>query len=190
MLLTDSVTAFEVVGMTEKTQTTTASQNWTLAQDLEQKFDLYFIGLIFTVLGLSVQSASFPKSGSVYPWLELAAWAGLLAAGLAGLSRLEWVPVMYRHVAKKEVAEQDLGQIPNEEIIVVNTSRGQTQMMWEDIVLATRKTIDTNDQKARGISKKGLFKYKVQKWGFAAAVILLIAARGYKGVLVSLGKIS
>jgi hypothetical protein len=73
---------------------TNVDPNLEYAIQTQQKFEFYFLALVFTILGLSIQTAklSFWLQGV----FEIAAWLSLLASGLAGLSRMEWIPVSYK----------------------------------------------------------------------------------------------
>jgi hypothetical protein len=55
-----------------------------LALELRQKFEMYFVALIFTLAGLSVQTA---KPTFVW-WLETPGWLLLVTAGALGLWRV------------------------------------------------------------------------------------------------------
>jgi len=71
------------------------------ANDIQEKFELYLVGLIFTILALSVQTSSFGTC-RIADALELAGWAALLFSDISGLLRLEVVPVALRYYAAKE----------------------------------------------------------------------------------------
>ena len=68
--------------------------NTEISQRLQERFEFYVIALAFTILGLSIQTASFGES-LVSDSFELLGWLFLFVSGLVGLSRLEWVPVAY-----------------------------------------------------------------------------------------------
>src|SRR5437667_497417 len=73
-----------------------ASQsNTAIAQRIQEKFHAYLLGLIFTILGLSIQTAKFGTSPTADAF-EIVSWVLLLVAGLTGLSRMEWTPEVYR----------------------------------------------------------------------------------------------
>lgn len=86
------------------------------AMDIQEKFELYLVSLTFTVLALSVQTASFGIN-PVGDAFELLGWVLMLISGITGLLRLELVPVVLRYYAAKEqqkdVDEEDLAKVEN-----------------------------------------------------------------------------
>ena len=62
--------------------------NTAIAQRIQEKFDAYLLGLIFTILGLSIQTAKFGPSATADAF-EVISWVLFLVAGLTGLSRFE-----------------------------------------------------------------------------------------------------
>ena len=69
--------------------------NMELAADVGNRFEFYIVALTFTVLAFALQAGDF--NGSPYrDAMEALSWAGFLLSGLVGLSRLEYIPVMYR----------------------------------------------------------------------------------------------
>jgi hypothetical protein len=81
--------------------------NQNIALDLQQKIELYFLALIFTVAGLAIQSAKF--SGNVWQWrLEVAGWACLVAAGIVALLRMQHVPRIFYYAHEAWSADHQL----------------------------------------------------------------------------------
>ena len=84
------------------------------AMDIQEKYELYLVSLTFTLLALSVQSASF-GTHPIGDAFELLGWLLLLISGITGLLRLEQVPVVLRYYAAKEqqkdVIEEQLAKV-------------------------------------------------------------------------------
>ena len=78
-----------------------------IAQQSQEKFEFYLLSLVFTLLALAVQSATFgtnlPKNA-----LELLAWVLFLISGLSGLYRLQWIPVARVSMADKRSLEDEV----------------------------------------------------------------------------------
>ena len=68
---------------------------------LQEKMEFYFVGLVFTILGLSIQTKPTLQP---LPWLyvETLGWLLLLLAGLSGLRRLESLFIHFKHHARKD----------------------------------------------------------------------------------------
>jgi hypothetical protein len=64
-----------------------------IAHETKEKFELYLLSLVFTLLALAIQSASFGHS-LIKDALELLAWLSLLISGICGLRHLQWNPVL------------------------------------------------------------------------------------------------
>src|SRR5262245_61962142 len=71
-----------------------AETNLDVARKLQEKYEWYFLALIFTVLGLSVQTAKLGHSFGA-DIFEVMGWVSLLVSGIAGLSRVELAPKQY-----------------------------------------------------------------------------------------------
>src|SRR2546427_1558098 len=69
--------------------------NTAIAQRTQERFDAYLLGLIFTILGLSIQTAKLGTSPTADAF-EVISWVLFLVAGLTGLSRFEGTSEVYR----------------------------------------------------------------------------------------------
>ena len=58
-----------------------------LGLEMRQRYELYFVTLIFTLAGLAIQTAK-PYSTACLIWLEVGAWIVLIFSGLVSLWRL------------------------------------------------------------------------------------------------------
>jgi hypothetical protein len=165
-------------GVTERSG---ADINIEIAQRLQERFETYWLGLIFTLLAASIQTATFgavPMADA----MELAAWIFLLIAGLAGLSRFEWIPEIYR-LKSIQIEKEDLARTVHKE---------QLKGMQEVYVAPLKKTVSasqyvteaeasarTVERHLEPIERRQMWKYRVKKWSFVIALCLLVAARAY-----------
>lgn len=151
-----------------------------LAADQEGKFRFYFVALIFTILGLAVQSA--PETASIASRIaELAAWVLLLASGLAALAYLEWSPTVrvglvrldeQRELVSKLRTAATNGQqvvpIGNGEVAPIAERIAKNEEIVEKLKANTKKHERRNE-----------LRYQVTKWAFVAGIVALGFARGY-----------
>jgi hypothetical protein len=107
-------------------------KNLDLAVRSQERFETYLLGLTFTLLGASVQTAHFGQF-FVADILEWTGWLGLLTAGLIGLWRMERRSKFY-HVASAVEAARGRAT-PVQEALAI----GQSPIL---IDRATRKPVD------------------------------------------------
>ena len=112
--------------------------------------------------------------------LTLASWLLLFASGLAGLSRLEWLPVAHLvHGATQDVEAQvehleQLGAQGHREV-----TDDEEAVPIAD-ALARRKTkLAGLEAKEASFTRSTRCKYLVHKWTFLGGLALLLVARGY-----------
>jgi len=153
-----------------------------IAQQSQEKFEFYLLSLVFTLLALAVQSATFgailPKNG-----LELLAWLLFLISGLSGLYRLEWIPVARASMADKRSLEEEVFKMKElqlqgqSELLVLDT--GKRQSIAER--MENRKLgIDALEQKIRRIEGRVQAAYEIHKYTFVIGLISVACARGYE----------
>ena len=149
---------------------------------LKERFEFYVIALIFTILGLSIQTASFGTS-LLSDSFELLGWLFLFISGLAGLSRLEWIPVAYsvhaeieKWQTQAERLRQDQ-QMGRAEVPVVDDERGVVPI--EEAIQAQDNEVTRLKPKVKNIEKWTLRKYALHKWTFILGLIFLILSRSY-----------
>jgi hypothetical protein len=162
-------------GVRDKENMDSIDKNQEISIQTQQKFEFYLLALVFTILGLSIQTA---KLTSCYQGIiELAAWASFLLSGLAGLSRMEWIPVSYQHYSKL-TKEKSFSRDAQAGRSVLHES-GQpmsAQEVAEFIKLAEDK-IEERTKIMERIDSRDKIKYTLHKWLFVAGLVLLIMSR-------------
>ena len=148
---------------------------------VQQKFEFYFLSLTFVILGLSIQTAKLGTS-IIPDLLEIIGWILLLISGIAGLSRMEWLPQIYnvihemqdrekyRDEAKKRITEGDL-----RDAFIID----EGELPIKEFLVKIDEGLKTLNAKVDKLEKKSLFKYKIHKYAFVFGVILLVASRSY-----------
>lgn len=100
-----------------------------IAHNTQEKFEFYLISLVFT-LALSIQTSKFGVFIFSADVMELLGWFSLLISGVAGLWRLEYIPVeRLKLVQKNEFEDKILSlqelQLKGEEIHFLETGGKQ-----------------------------------------------------------------
>jgi hypothetical protein len=153
--------------------------NLEIAVQVQQKFDFYFLALVFTILGLTVQTSTI--TGKYQCFFEIASWILLLASGLAGLSRLAWRPVFYMQADFIQRKENDIRALEESRISgkpVIKPSGEywtQEELFGEQTKL--EQSISAVEERKNKIEKRLKWKYLIHKWCFAAGICLLLLSR-------------
>jgi hypothetical protein len=79
------------------------------AEDIEIKYEFYFLALTFTILGLSLQSAKFENYTIILAKCEIFGWILLLLCGLFGLAKMNiWHNVLNNFTSFEEVLKKTI----------------------------------------------------------------------------------
>jgi hypothetical protein len=161
-----------------------------VAIERQGKFDLYFIGLTFTVLGLAVQTA---KVGVYYvaDTAEILGWIALLIASFSGLRRMEWLPEHYRLQDLKH--DQEAKRFEGGKIMLSNPGAQFTVAPTGETISATQYVANAEDGIAK-IDKRlddlTAMAVRLAKWhryGFLVGVLLLAVSRGAPAIARFIG---
>jgi len=151
------------------------------SRELQEKFELYLLALIFTILGLAIQTAKLGinRASDV---LEVLGWLSLMVSGLTGLSRLEWVPVALK-------TGSQLQDIRNERKRLADAAEGG--MQWvpvvdqpepaniNDLIADRDNAIGKAQSHIDKMEQRIQLKYGIHKWSFVIGLVLLFMARAY-----------
>lgn len=169
-----------------------ANPNTEISIRLQERFEFYLVALVFTILGLSIQTASF--GGSLASDLfELLGWLLLFISGLVGLSRLEWVPVAYKihaeidNLLAEEAHLHEIERMGHNEVPVTDDERGVVPI--NEAIRAKNDIIDQLKPKLKKIEKWTEIKYRIKKWAFVLGLMFLLLSRAYEPAAEILGKI-
>jgi len=151
-------------------------KNKEISIQTQQKFEFYFLALVFTVLGLSIQTSQFSsKTQSV---VELVSWASFLVSGLAGLSRMEWIPVSYKSFADLTYEKSFVRDAESGRPIVDESGKSLSRSEVAEYVQHAQRRIKKRTEKMDKIDRLSKAKYFLHKWLFVAGLISLMVSRG------------
>lgn len=152
--------------------------NIEVAQKYRERFEFYFVGLIFTILGLSIQTAKFVQM-IIPDGFELLAWMSLLVSGFMGLIRIEWAPIVYQYISKKKGLSKEI------DVINIHKENGTKKLPVVDGEIGVDELLENKtwalekvDSNLKDVEKKLSYSYKIRKWLFLAGIILLVLSRG------------
>lgn len=152
--------------------------------EIQQKFEFYFIALIFTILGLTVQSATFTMRYYQF-WFEMGAWLCLFTSSIFGLLRIEklykpW-EIMSSMRIKKDILES-INDNLKEEPIAVKDVREYTDNFITKKVLNEMKIKHEGERyllaiEQDKINKEHKLQYKIMKGTFVLGIVSLVISR-------------
>ena len=152
-----------------------------LAVQTQEKLEFYFLSLVFTLLALSVQTAKFTDSSLYANGFELIGWACLLVSGLAGLWRMEFIPVQHSKIAKRHEIEEQI--IKFEEFKMRGAFEVPVLLTGsiENINLTlknNREALVILDQVISKLENSNFLKYKTHKYSFIIGLFFILLSRG------------
>jgi len=159
--------------------------NAEIAADIQSKFEFYFIGLIFTLLGLAIQTSK-PNVVQSVAVCEVLSWVSLLIAGLIGMKRIVLAPLVMHGFAAINRTSIEIDQIDANRLTTTHVEiPGVGSELSHDEAIKVKeegaKTIDVRNKKTNKLIVR---LFKIQYWLFIFALTLLIYARGYENILL------
>ena len=161
-------------------------QSQEIARDLQNKFEAYFLALTFTVLGLSIQSASFQpvSAGSIF---EIIGWLALLVSGVCGLARAEWRPVAFglhsQRVGYTHAAIEIKKAKINGAMFMHVVEEGRTKTT-EQLIRDAEESVKLIESSLTPVEKKLRRLYRTQKFLFLLGLGSVMASRAWLPVSV------
>ena len=158
-----------------------------VAQEAQEKFEFYVIGLVFTLLALSIQTAEFGKT-TTKDILELVGWFSLLVCGIAGLWRLEFIPVIREKLAMVDETEGALQNLKADKargIITVYVIESESEQPIDQRIAGHQVAYRKLKDLVAELERHNRIKYTVHRYFFVIGLLALILARAY-GPIASL----
>ena len=151
-----------------------------------EKYEFYFLGLTFTLLGLAVQTFK-PTTVLSADVVEIGGWLCLLVSGLLGMSKIEWIPVILHVKNRQSYLEEAQGGLQKAEsfnLSVRDSQSGQFVNVAEVSAVAAKSLAEVATQGSR-LERWYEIKYRWQKACFLIGLVALVLARA-QGVILRL----
>lgn len=150
-----------------------------------EKFEFFFLGLTFTLLGASIQTADFANSSSVSVIAEIIGWAGLALSGLVGLSKIEYLPVLIHLRSRKDEFKEYKSGLERARALGTTQARiAQTgdEISVDDVILKVEKKLSRYTGQLDKVGKWHGVKHISQKWSFVFGLIVIAIARAHDAI--------
>lgn len=152
-----------------------------VAHSTQEKFEFYALSLVFTLLALSIQTAKFGAFAAA-DTSELLGWLSLLVSGIAGLWRLEYVPVERIKMVQKEEFESKILELKElqmkgvKQIFVLETNSDQA---IPDRIRNFQEAVDALAPLIESLGRSNLRKYYVHRYLFVIGLVCLLVSRSF-----------
>lgn len=150
-----------------------------------EKFEFYFLGLTFTLLGASIQTAAFTGHSHVSVIAEIVGWAGFAISGLVGLSKVEHLSVVIYLRNRKNEFENNKSQFEQAKASGVASARivqtGEV-MAIDAVILQVGGNAARYAEQLDKVGKRHEAKDIIQRWAFVLGLLSVAVARAYDAV--------
>ena len=145
------------------------------AINIKDKFQFYFLALVFTVLGLSIQTSQFTSTCQAA--IEVCACASLLVSGLAGLSRMEWMPLSYEHYSELTAQKAFLREAKTGRQLMDESGKLMSPLEAEHFIKDVNGRMKERTAFMDKLDRKERVRYNMHKWLFVIGLALLVVSR-------------
>jgi hypothetical protein len=151
-----------------------------------EKYDFYFLGLTFALLGASIQTADFVDYSKLNSIIELMAWFAFGLSGVVGLSKIENLGSLILIRNKKDTNRNYADELQKARSLGTKSVRvSQTGEVLEiDKVISTvESNVSTWNSRLEQFGKWHEIKHIVQKYSFLSALFLVACSRAYTALV-------
>jgi hypothetical protein len=150
-----------------------------VAQQTQEKFQFYFLSLVFALLVLTIQTSSFGRS-KLEDVLELGGWLGLIVSGLFGLWRMQWEPIIRLQMARKDEYDRAKTQLQQQQLAglrEVHVLQADRMQPVEERLRNYEDALNLLEPIIKELEGRDKVKYAVAKYGFVLGLLLVVASR-------------
>nr|WP_320010111.1 hypothetical protein [uncultured Desulfobulbus sp.] len=159
-----------------------SESNTQVGQRIQEKFRFYTLSLIFTLLGLAVQTAKFGTSMHA-DLIELGSWGFLLISAFTLMSHIEWSPQLYRLFdlqSDLKSDQQNLKKALSSGSPVID--KYQHPINPDNYLQILEKRLSIIDNQIGKIDTGSQWKHKIHKASFLLGLMFLITSRAYSPI--------
>ena len=149
-------------------------------QRVQERVQYYFVTLTFTLLALSIETATFSGS-KISQICELLGWVVLLTSGISGLSRLNSLPSNFKISIHRSSIQSDIDSTRklikegNKTILLQKTDETVEATPYLEDRL---KTLGSLEEKESVLLSKQSVLMKVHRSALFLGLVLLLISRG------------
>ena len=155
------------------------------ALETDRKFEFYFSGLIFTLLGLSVQT-SRPDADIVPVTLELLGSSLFLVSGIIAIIRLTWLRDRLWRFVDLETTNREMQDFERYKrdggTYLIQQEDNTKVAIAECIATKIEEDAILNDI-ISSLARKGTNYFKAQLWTFFAAILFIMISRVWPQII-------
>lgn len=150
-----------------------------------EKFDFYFLGLTFTLLGAAIQTATFSGHSHASVLAEIIGWAGFALSGLTGLWKVENLAVIIYLRNRKNEFEGNKSQFEQAKASGITSAKiAQTGevMLIDAVISKAGESASRFEEQLDKVGRRHEIKDTIQKSAFVLGLLSTAVARAYDAV--------
>ena len=155
------------------------------ARSLQEKYEYYLVGLNFTLLALSIQTAKFGES-KLPVVLELLGWSCLLIAGVIALLRFRMQPVAHKNIAllqKKRATLESCREGAQRGTREVLLSDADEIIPIDEAIRRIEQSISENEPILQNLENSLILQARWHLALFIGGFVFIFLARAYEPVV-------
>jgi hypothetical protein len=149
---------------------------------LMEKYEFYFLGLTFTLLGASIQTVDFGEYSKVNSIIELVGWFAFGLSGVVGLSKIEYLASLIIIRNEKDLNKSYVSELQKARALGTRSVRvAQTgeSLEIDQVISTVEANVSTWNNRLEQFGKWHEIKHIVQKYSFLIALFLVAFSRAY-----------
>lgn len=151
-----------------------------------EKYEFYFLGLTFTLLGASIQTADFGDYSNLNSIIELMAWFAFGLSGVVGLSKIENLPSLIHIRNEKDTNRNYADELQKARSLgtkSVRVSQTGEALEIDKVISTVEGNVSTWNNRLEQFGKWHETKHIVQKYSFLSALFLVACSRAYTALV-------